>query len=269
MKIQALDFENSRMQSITKWIRLTFLCVAILMLGACDSGSSGDGGIDPGILEIPVAFIKRPVPVDDMGDDENIDLREPRLFMAGGDVYLRTSSASDATVTNITSSVTNGIGDVKGLNSNHDGTKLIFSLRLFDPDPNNPPFPTWNVYEYDLETSQLRRIISSATIAEQGDDLYPSYLPDGRIVFTSNRQKQSQELLNNEGRTRYAALDEDEGVKALVLHVMDATGEPISGASIVAMAAAWKSCTVRKAMRPAPVALISSSPTSVRWKTGI
>ena len=170
MKIQALDFENSRMQSITKWIRLTFLCVAILMLGACDSGSSGDGGIDPGILEIPVAFIKRPVPVDDMGDDENIDLREPRLFMAGGDVYLRTSSASDATVTNITSSVTNGIGDVKGLNSNHDGTKLIFSLRLFDPDPNNPPFPTWNVYEYDLETSQLRRIISSATIAESSPD---------------------------------------------------------------------------------------------------
>lgn len=228
MKIQALDFENSRMQSMTKWIGLTFLCVALLLLGACDSGSSGDGGIDPGVLEIPVAFIKRPVPVDDMGDDENIDLREPRLFMAGGDVYLRTSSASDASVTNITSSVTNGIGDVKGLNSNHDGTKLIFSLRLFDPDPNNAPFPTWNIYEYDLETSQLRRIISSATIAEQGDDLYPSYLPDGRIVFTSNRQKQSQELLNNEGKTRYAALDEDEGVKALVLHVMDATGDPLS-----------------------------------------
>lgn len=228
MKTQALDFENLRMQSVTKWVGLACLSVAILMISACDSGSSSGDGIDPGVLEIPIAFIKRPVPLDDMGNDANIDLREPRLFMAGGDVYLRTSSASDANVTNITSSVTSGIGDVKGLNANHDGTKLIFSLRLFDPDPNNPPFPTWNIYEYDLETSQLRRIISSATIAEQGDDLYPSYLPDGRILFTSNRQKQSQELLNNEGKTRYAALDEDEGVKALVLHVMDASGDPLS-----------------------------------------
>ena len=228
MKFQALDFANLRIQSLTKWIGLASLSMAILMISACDSGSSSGEGIDPGIIEIPIAFIKRPVPLDDMGDDANIDLREPRLFMSGGDVYLRTSSASDATVTNITRSVTNGIGDVKGLNSNHDGTKLIFSLRLFDPDPDNPPFPTWNIFEYDLETSELRRIISSETIAEQGDDLYPSYLPDGRIVFTSDRQKQSQELLNNEGKTRYAALDEDEGVKALVLHVMEATGDPLS-----------------------------------------
>ena len=114
--------------------------------------------------------------------------------MAGGDVYLRTSTASSATVTNLTRSITGGMGDVKGLNTNHEGTKIIFSLRLFDPDPNNPPFPSWNIYEYDLTDSQLRRIIVTQLIAEEGDDLYPSYLPDGRIVFTSNRQRQSQEI---------------------------------------------------------------------------
>ncbi|UCH41513.1 MAG: PD40 domain-containing protein, partial [Gammaproteobacteria bacterium] len=229
MKILARELIKTPMHTLVKWVGLAFLCLAIPLINACDSGGSSSGdGIDPGIVEVPVAFIKRPVPLDDMGNDANIDLREPRLFMAGGDVYLRTSSASDATLTNITRSVTNGIGDVKGLNANHDGTRLIFSLRLFDPDPNNPPFPTWNVYEYDLETSQLRRIISSQTIAEQGDDLYPTYLPDGRILFTSNRQKQSQEMLNNEGKTRYAALDEDEGIQALVLHVMDASGDPLS-----------------------------------------
>jgi hypothetical protein len=221
MKIQALDLTDLHMQSVTKWIGLASLSVAILMISACDSGESSEG-IDPGIVEIPIAFIKRPVPLDDMGDEANIDLREPRLFMAGGDVYLRTSSASDATVTNITRSVTTGIGDVKGLNASHDGTKLVFSLRLFDPDPNNPPFQTWDIYEYDMTTEQLRRVISSQLEADKGDDLYPSYLPDGRILFTSNRQKDSQEMQINELRPKFSALDEDENTPALVLHVMNA-----------------------------------------------
>lgn len=198
------------------------LCPILLALGACQPGEDG-AGIDPGIVEIPIAYIKRPIPVDDQGDEVQADVREPELFSSGGDVYLR--SGSDET--NITRSVTAGIGDVKGLNASHDGTKLIFSLRLFDPNPNNAPFPSWNIYEYDLETSQLRMVISSALTAEEGDDLYPAYLPDGRIVFTSNRQRQAREMLVNEGRPRYSALDEDEGVQALVLHVMNADGSDI------------------------------------------
>lgn len=199
------------------------LFAAVLSLGACQPGEESGDGIDPGIVEIPIAYVKRPIPVDDMGDEVQADVREPRLFSSGGDVYLRTADDE----INITRSITGGTGDVKGLNANHDGTKLIFSLRLFDPDPNNPPFPTWNIYEYDLTTKQLRRIITSLLTAEEGDDLYPSYLPDGRIVFTSNRQRQSREMLINEGRPRYSSLDEDEGVQAIVLHVMNADGTDI------------------------------------------
>ena len=208
------------------------LCAAVLvfaaslLLGGCDTGESGDG-IDPGIVEIPIAFIKRPIPIDEDGNEVNADLREPRLFSSGGDVYLRTSSTTRAEVENLSLPVTGGRGDVKGLNSNHEGTKLIFSLRLFDPDPNDDIVPTWNIYEYDLENSQLRRIISSDLIAEEGDDLYPSYLPDGRILFTSNRQRQAREMLINEGRPRYSALDEDENEPAIVLHVMNGDGTDI------------------------------------------
>jgi len=205
------------------WLGLLVLCAAVLILGACQPGEDSGDGIDPGIVEIPIAYVKRPIPVDDMGDEVQADTREPRLFSSGGDVYLRTFDDE----TNITSSVTGGIGDVKGLNASHDGTKSIFSLRLFDPDPNNPPFPSWNIYEYDLTTNQLRRVITSQLIAEEGDDLFPSYLPDGRIVFTSNRQKQSREMQINEGRPRFSSLDEDEGIQALVLHVMNADGTDI------------------------------------------
>ncbi len=194
----------------------------------CDPSSSG-GGIDPGVIEIPVAFVNRPIPLDDMGNPAQADLRDPRLFSAGGDAYLRETSTADATVTNITRAVTGGSGDVKGLNASHDGDKLIFSLRLFDPDPNDDIVPSWNVYEYDLPTATLRRIIVNQAIAEQGDDLFPAYLPDGRIVFSSSRQRQSQGNLVNEGKQIFSALTEDRQVEsiALVLHVMNPDGSDI------------------------------------------
>lgn len=214
------------MQPRGNWLGIAFCCLAATLVGACDPGGSGEG-IDPGIVEIPIAFIKRPVPLDDMGAEVQPDLREPRLFMTGGDVYLRASSTADATITNISGSVTGGTGDVKGLNASHDGTRLIFSLRLFDPDVNDDVVPSWNIYEYNLEDASLRRIITSQLIAEQGDDLYPAYLPDGRILFTSDRQRQSREMLINEGKQSFASLDENENTQALVLHVMNADGTDI------------------------------------------
>ncbi len=211
----------------SRGLGLLMLCFAIAGISGCEPGSDSDGGIDPGVVEIPVAFIKRPIPLDDMGNEAQADVREPRLFMAGGDVYLRTSSTTDATVTNITISATLGTGDVKGLNASHDGKKIIFSLRLFDPDPNDDIVPSWNIFQYDLTDSSLTRIIPSLLVAEEGDDLYPSFLPDGRVLFTSNRQRQSREMLVNEGKPRFSSLDEDEGIAAMVLHVMNADGTDI------------------------------------------
>ena len=221
-------FENAgrELRALSHWLMLASFVAATAFLGACDTSSS-DGGIDPGVVEIPVAFIKRPVPLDDMGDEVHADLREPLLFMGGGDVYLRSSSVSDATITNLTRSVTGGVGDVKGLNASFDGTRLIFSLRLADPDPNDNTIPSWNIYEYDLTTSTLRRVISDLSTAERGNDLHPSYLPDGRIVFTSDRQKDGREMLLTEFKPSFSALDESENIPALVLHVMDSNGANI------------------------------------------
>ncbi len=207
-------------------VRLPSLALSLLVLAAC-TGTGSDtavNGADPGVLEAPIAFVKRPVPVDDNGNEIQSDLRQPLFFAEGGDVYLRSNSTVTATETNITASVTNGQGDVKHLKPSFDGTKLLFSLRLFDDDPNDDVVPSWNIYEYDLETQLLRRIISDQLTAESGDDLAPAYLPDGRIVFSSNRQRQSGEMLTNEGKPRFRALAERGGAMATVLHVMDADG---------------------------------------------
>ena len=70
-------------------------------------------------------------------------------------------------------------------------------------------------------------MIPSDIIAEEGDDIMPHYLPDGRIVFSSTRQRQSQAILLDEGKPQFEAQDEDRQEPAFVLHVMNADGSDI------------------------------------------
>ncbi len=216
---------------------ISSLVTAIGLLTACTDSTTGSKitGADPGVLEAPIAYVKRPIPVDEDGDEIQSDLREPLFFGEGGDVYLRSNSTVTATVTNITRSVTGGQGDVKDLKPNFDGTKLAFSLRLFDPNPNDDDTPKWNIYEYDLTENTLRCVMDSIPTtpvcdgfeAEKGDDIAPAYLPDGRIVFSSNRQTTSGQLQTDLNKPRFKALDEDEDEWAMYLHVMDDDGTNI------------------------------------------
>ncbi|MCP4490860.1 MAG: hypothetical protein GY820_26630 [Gammaproteobacteria bacterium] len=202
--------------------------LSLLVLSACGGNTgSEDDGADPGVVEVPIAYIKRPIPTDE-GETVHIDLREPQLFTEGGDVYIRDNSSAVATEKNITSAITGGTGDVKGLNVSYDGKRILFSLRLVDlfPDDDTKPVPTWNIYEYDLEAETLRQVITGLA-AGDGDDLSPAYLPDGRIVFSSSRQQRSAQVLSNEGRIRFSALDEDRNTIAVVLHVMNNEGGEI------------------------------------------
>lgn len=201
----------------------------ILILAGCSDNISGSNanGADPGVLEAPIAFVKRPIALDDNGNEVQSDLRDPLFFVAGGDIYLRSNSTVTAIETNITAAITGGQGDVKGLRPSFDGSKLLFSLRLFDPDPNDDVIPSWNIYEYELETQTLRRIITDDLTAEEGDDVAPAYLPDNRIIFSSNRQSQAGAMQTDEGKPRFKALDEDEDTYAMVLHVMNSDGGEI------------------------------------------
>ena len=55
----------------------------------------------------------------------------------------------------------------------------------------------------------------------------PHYLPDGRIVFSSTRQRQARAILLDENKPQYAAQDEDGNEAAFILHVMDDDGTNI------------------------------------------
>ena len=205
------------------------LILSTSLLSSCGGGDDSDGA-DPGIVDFPIAYVKKPYALDNNGDIEQEDVREPTLFSAGGDLYVRTRATITAGEANVTSSITNGIGDVKDVNVSYDGKKLIFSLRLADPDPGDQVVPTWNIWEYDLTTNSLRRFITDDILAEEGDDIAPAYLPDGNIVFSSSRQsfskpqRQSENPINNSGKLYYRSETEDRRTFAFMLHTMDPFG---------------------------------------------
>lgn len=199
--------------------------LAASLLAACGGGGDQQAtGPDPGIIDFPIAYVKRPYPTDNNNNIVQPDWRDPLVFSAGGDLYLRTRATQGSAEINITGAVTNGQGDVRDVDVSYDGSKLVFALHKFEPNPNNPT-ETWDLYEYDIAAAQLRKLMSDAT-ASAGDDLAPHYLPDGRIVFASNRQINSRAILTTEatGKPVFSALDEDRNIKSYALHTIDADG---------------------------------------------
>jgi len=64
----------------------------------------------------------------------------------------------------------------------------------------------WRIWEYSIAQKTFARIRCTAAsgTTPPGDDVDPAYLPDGRIVFVSNRQVKSQQV------NGFAYLDEYE-----------------------------------------------------------
>jgi len=211
---------------------------ALLLLLAAGCGSSdGGGSISPGsgqspdpiVLDFPIAYVKRPVPA---GDAMNVDSRELLAFEPGGDLFVRDRASPSAAERNVTSGVTKGRGDVRDVEPSYDGTRLVFALHeplVTGAKPEDQP--TWDVWEYVVATGELRRLIRSDIVARQGNDVSPHYLPDGRVVFSSTRQRQSKAILLDEGKPQFDAQDENRNEPAFVLHVMRADGTDIQQVS--------------------------------------
>ncbi|HET8708509.1 MAG TPA: hypothetical protein VFM46_19530, partial [Pseudomonadales bacterium] len=117
---------------------------------------------------------------------------------------------------NVTFAQTQGKGDVSDPEVSFDGKKIIFSMRR-EQDP------AWHIWEYDIDKKDLHPIL----LDNGGDDVDPAYLPDGRIVFSSNRQKSELKLMRAQGREPYLRLDEYEREPVITLHVMNADGSNV------------------------------------------
>ena len=211
------------------------LAVCTLALAACSGGGSGPSlgsgqGPDPATVDFALAYVKRTIPADPMAMQLEDNAKVLRTFNVDADLYLRDRAAPSAPEHNITQRITGDTEqwDVRDVEASYDGTKLVFAMRgPFDEDADEEDLPKWAIWEYDHPSDTLRRVIPSDTVASEGHDVAPHYLPDGRIVFSSTRQRQSRALLLDEGKPQFAAQDEDRNQDAFVLHVMNADGSDI------------------------------------------
>ncbi|ARU56370.1 type II secretion system protein C [Oleiphilus messinensis] len=210
---------------------LTLACVYTLaLLAACDSGIGSDNqNPDPVVQSFPVAYVKRPL-MDPEGRRYVRDLRDPARFNPGAVLYLKPQASASATAVDISSAAfisddqPTPVYDVKDVSVSLDGERLLFAMRA----PGDEDETTWNIWQYEIASGGLTRIIQSDTIANQGHDISPQYLPDGNIVFASTRQRQSKAVLLDEGKPQFSALEEDLRNPAFNLHTMAEDGSDIT-----------------------------------------
>jgi Hydrazine synthase alpha subunit middle domain len=205
---------------------------AALALGACSSGGNISLGksqvADPATVDFPIFYVKRQVPVDAAGALQQDDLRVLRDAMPSADLYMRASASPSALETNITARLTAGaLWDVKDVDTSADGTKVIFAMRgplAKDQQAKDPP--SWRIYEYVIASKTLHAVINPSSDPDPPtvNDVSPHYLPDGRIVFATTRQSDSQGILLDEGKPQFSAQDEARTEPAFVLEVMNADG---------------------------------------------
>jgi Hydrazine synthase alpha subunit middle domain/WD40-like Beta Propeller Repeat len=208
-------------------LKLAALALPLLVVIGCSSASSGHapgvaGGqtLTPGVTNFPLAYIKRPVITKDFDN-----VRDLITSITGGDLYVRDQASAGGAETNITASLTKGMGDVRDLDVSPDGTKLVFSLRMpLNPKLKNtdPKQPNWHIYVYDAVAKTVTQLTNDSITA--GHDVGARYLPDGRILFSSTRQLATQSILLDEGRPQYSGQTDDQSQSIFLLHVMNGDG---------------------------------------------
>ena len=213
--------------------QLALVTVAAVILTACGS-SDGSVGVgsgqqpDPVAPDFAIAYTKGPLLDKNMQLQSPTDVRDILRFNIGTDLYVRDRASPTAPERNVTMSQTQGQGDVMGVEISTDGKKVLFAMRgPFDPNKSMDDQPTWKIWEYTFATNALHRIIASDITAEAGQDISPHYLPDGRILFVSTRQRQAKAVLLDEGKPQFDSRDENRQNPAFVLHVMGNDGSNV------------------------------------------
>jgi hypothetical protein len=212
----------------------TLLITVVFLLSACNTETAiKDEEPDPVLVEYPVVYIERTL--DTQTDENNItparfDALNPARFNPGAKLLIKKNAFADSPVTDLTSLLfgEDPLIDIRDLSVSDDGQEMLISVRAPEiQNADDEDQPRWNIWRYQLSTQILERIISSDNLAEQGDDLMPSFLPDGRIIFASTRQRLSRAILLDEGKPQYTALDERRDNATFNIHVMNADGTSI------------------------------------------
>ncbi len=100
-----------------------------------------------------------------------------------GDLYLLSPVSPSGTLYQLTNVAAAG-GGVVDPEVSYDGERVLFSMRQSSAD-------SWHIWEVNLDGTNLRQITFNPPHLVVNDQ-DPDYLPDGRIVFASDRLKQRE-----------------------------------------------------------------------------
>ncbi|TYK65409.1 hypothetical protein [Colwellia echini] len=226
-----------------------FALVALLITGCNDQTIQENGQTDPVLVEYPVVYIERSL--NRVGEEEltpvSFSARNPAEFNAGAALIIKNNAFADSPKTSLTANlfvvdsetdsevlsedIAQAI-DIRDLSVSADGQSFLVSIRAPEiEDADDDEQPKWNIWRYQQSDKSFLPVISSEVIAEQGDDLMASFLPDGRIIFASTRQRLSRAILLDEGKPQYTATNESGEDSAFNIHVMQADGSDIQQVS--------------------------------------
>ena len=160
--------------------RATHLLVMFVTVLGCATlwGCGGDKILpndqqpDPVVVDVPIAFIKRSLPLNEDGELISQDLRRPNDFVGGAAVYIKARASASAPARNISdqaffspeqiaaATAENPLAayDVKDLEVSYDGKSLLFAMRAPEiEDADDDEQPTWDLWRYDLVSDSLHR----------------------------------------------------------------------------------------------------------------
>jgi len=231
-------------------MKLKISCIRFLFvflsLSGCNSGVSESGvgsNSDPVLVEYPVVYIERNVFInneDEAPEMANFSLTNPAIFNPGANLLIKNNAFAESPAISLTDELFSLLAteennsdrdnriDIRDLSVSEDGQQFLVSIRASElPNVDDNEQPKWNIWHYSQSTNKLERLIIDDNLAEQGDDLMASFLPDGRIIFASNRQRLSKAILLDEGKSQYQGQNERQRSATFNIHVMQADGSSI------------------------------------------
>ncbi|MGC1458631.1 MAG: hypothetical protein WA825_10165 [Steroidobacteraceae bacterium] len=231
---------EANLKPFSLFLHCALACAAALILAACSSGAgsiqtaSGQAA-DPATIDFPIFYVKRYADPT-QAQAAAMDLRMLRFAIPSADLYMRSRAAPSGTETNITARIT-GTGsptaanyDIKDVSVSADGTAILFAMRgPLTKNMQQDKAPSWRIWQYVIATDALSPVVNPATDPDPltVNDVSPQFLPDGRVVFTTTRQRQAEAILLDEGKPQFIAQDEARTEPAFVLHVMNGDGSNI------------------------------------------
>jgi hypothetical protein len=232
-----------------------------LITSGCGQEGSTDPLLGEFTFDVPIAYVKRPV--DELvtfvdGDNGNANPRNAHQYKpgptaeGGGNLYIRDFASTSAQEYSLTldpsgsfpgtapqydanGDLTREAGDVSDPDVSYDGKKIVFAFRPGDPPNTDPDLQSkWDLWEYlipedsdgnivNINEGTFRPVMPDTTTAQIGNDIDPTYLPDDRIVFSSDRvTKKAFTLREATGSeiTEEPLMDESNREPAVNLHVM-------------------------------------------------